>query len=274
MKYKSTFLVPVLAVAIVGGFLLGRHIGVSFSKQWESRDYSITTKDQYQSIIEQNILKLHQEDAIPAYKDMTGFLINGQIIDNPTDWNLALVNKWNEMDAGYEPELVEVSSGHRVDARIADSLKDMIADAKKAGYAIYILSSYRDMEKQIDLYEDEVQKWIWKGYDKTAAEEKAGTVVAFPGTSEHQLGLAVDLVSSEHIALDRDAEKTKGYKWLVANCYKYGFILRYPNETTDITGIIYEPWHFRYVGKKAATYIMEHEITLEEYLSTLSSSRT
>ncbi len=274
MKYKSTFLATVLTVAIAGGFLFGWKIGMAFSGQWGLRDYSITTKDQYQSIIEQNILKLHADDAIPAYKEMDGFLINGQIIDNSEDWNLVLVNKWNELEAGYEPDLVEVSTGHRVDARIADSLKEMIEDAKEAGYAIYILSSYRDMEKQIDLYDEEVEKWIWKGYEKEAAEEKAGTIVAFPGTSEHHLGLAVDLVSSEHVRLDQAAERTKGYKWLVANCQKYGFILRYPNEATDITGIIYEPWHFRYVGKKAATYIMEHEITLEEYLSLLSVSNT
>ncbi len=101
------------------------------------------------------------------------------------------------------------------------------------------------------------------------AEEKAGTVVAVPGTSEHQLGLAVDLVSSEHVQLDEGAEKTEGYKWLVKNCHKYGFILRYPNGATDITGIIYEPWHFRYVGEEAAAEIMEAGITLEEYLEQL-----
>lgn len=274
MKHKSIFLIAVLTASIGGGALLGRHIGMHFSKQWSNRDYSVATRNQYESIIEQNIIKLHAADAIPAYKDMDGYLVNGQIMNNSDDWNLVLVNKWNEMEAGYEPDLVEVSTGHRVDARIADFLKDMIQDAKKAGYAIYILSSYRDMEKQIQLYEDEVEKWIWQGYDKEAAEEKAGTIVAFPGTSEHHLGLAVDLVSSEHVRLDRAAENTKGYKWLVANCHKYGFILRYPNEATDITGIIYEPWHFRYVGKKAATYIMEHEITLEEYLSELSASNT
>lgn len=274
MKHKRIFLAAILTVAILGGCLLGQHIGMKFSRQWASKDYSITTPNQYQSIIEQNIIKLHASDALPAYKDMEGFLINGQIIDESADWNLVLVNKWNELDAGYEPDLVEVSTGHRVDARIADSLKEMIKDAKKAGYAIYILSSYRDMEKQIDLYEEEVEKWIWQGYDKEAAEEKAGTIVAFPGTSEHHLGLAVDLVSSEHVRLDQNAEKTKGYQWLVANCHKYGFILRYPNGATDITGIIYEPWHFRYVGEKAATYIMEHEITLEEYLSELSVSNT
>ena len=83
--------------------------------------------------------------------------------------------------------------------------------------------------------------------------------------------MTVDLVSSEHIKLDQDAEKTKGYQWLVAHCQEYGFILRYPNNASEITGIIYEPWHFRYVGEEAAAIIMEKGITLEEYLSDLSS---
>ena len=152
-----------------------------------------------------------------------------------------------------------------------DSLKAMIADAKEAGYYIYILSSYRTMEKQISLYNAEVKKWLYEGLSQEEAEEKAGTIVAYPGTSEHHLGLAVDLVSSEHVKLDQDAEKTKGYQWLVAHCQEYGFILRYPNNTTDVTGIIYEPWHFRYVGEEAAEEIMEAGITLEEYLGQLAA---
>ena len=184
-------------------------------------------------------------------------------------WNLVLVNKWNEMEEGYVPELAEYAEGHMVDARIEDALRDMIKGAKKAGYAIYLLSAYRDVEKQTELYEAEVAKWKAAGYTQKNAEKQAGTIVAVPGTSEHHLGLAVDLVSSEHVKLDEDAEKTKGYKWLVAHCHEYGFILRYPNGATDITGIIYEPWHFRYVGVEAATEIMEAGITLEEYLEQL-----
>ncbi|MBO5165517.1 MAG: M15 family metallopeptidase, partial [Lachnospiraceae bacterium] len=182
------------------------------------------------------------------------------------DWQLVLVNKWNKMEEGYVPELKELADGHMIDARIADALMEMIRGAKKAGHTIYILSAYRSMEKQISLYEAEVAEWLEAGYSEVKAEEKAGTVVAVPGTSEHQLGLAVDLVSSKHVKLDEDAEKTEGYKWLVNNCHKYGFILRYPNGATDITGIIYEPWHFRYVGEDAAEAIMEAGITLEEYL--------
>lgn len=187
-------------------------------------------------------------------------------VDESEDWRLVLVNKWNKMEEGYVPELKELADGHMIDARIADALMEMIRGAKKAGHTIYILSAYRSMEKQISLYEAEVAEWLDAGYSEVKAEEKAGTVVAVPGTSEHQLGLAVDLVSSKHVKLDEDAEKTEGYKWLVNNCHKYGFILRYPNGATDITGIIYEPWHFRYVGEDAAEAIMEAGITLEEYL--------
>lgn len=186
------------------------------------------------------------------------------------DWELVLVNKWNEMEEGYEPELTELTDGHRIDARIADDLMDMIQGAKKAGHSIYILSAYRDMEKQTSLYEAEVAEWRALGYSPAGAKEKAGTVVAVPGTSEHQLGLAVDLVSSEYVQLDEGAEKTQGYKWLVKHCHEYGFILRYPNGKTDITGIIYEPWHFRYVGKEAAEIIMKEGLTLEEYLEQLN----
>ncbi len=186
-------------------------------------------------------------------------------------WKLVLVNKWNAMDPDYVPELSEVAKGHMVDSRIADSLQEMIQDAGEAGYCIYILSSYRDIDKQTYLYEAEVEEWLALGYSRSGAERKAATVVAYPGTSEHHLGLAVDLVDSTHVALDEGAEQTKGYQWLVEHCQEYGFILRYPNGATEITGIIYEPWHFRYVGEEAAREIMEKNITLEEYLSERNS---
>ena len=90
--------------------------------------------------------------------------------------------------------------------------------------------------------------------------------VALPGTSEHGLGLALDLISNQYSELDEKQAETKEAKWLEENCYKYGFILRYPPEKTAETGIIYEPWHYRYVGQEAAKEIMESGVTLEEYL--------
>ncbi len=221
----------------------------------------------------QNIFGKNQnsadEDALNGANNGVSSMSNTKVTsenDAQEDWKLVLVNKWNEMDPDYVPELKEVAEGHMVDSRIADALTDMIGGAKDAGYYIYILSSYRDMDKQTYLFEAEVEEWLALGYSQSGAERKAATVVASPGTSEHHLGLAVDLVDSTHVALDEGAEKTAGYQWLVKHCHEYGFILRYPNGATEITGIIYEPWHFRYVGKEAAAEIMERGITLEEYL--------
>lgn len=269
MKFKVIILLGMLGVAVIGGSTLGHNLGIAFSEQW-SEQSSANIITQYQTMIEENVLRLEASDSLPVYRDMTGYADDGTLLAQSDDWKLVLVNKWNEMEAGYVPELTEVGGGHMVDSRIADSLNAMIADAKKAGYYIYILSSYRTLAKQVSLYEAEVAEWVYEGLSQEEAEEKAGTIVAYPGTSEHHLGLAVDLVSSEHVKLDQDAEKTKGYQWLAANCHEYGFILRYPNNTTDVTGIIYEPWHFRYVGVEAATEIMEAGITLEEYLSQLA----
>ncbi len=181
-------------------------------------------------------------------------------------WNLCLVNWEHSLPSDFTVELTEVGEGHQVDSRIAQALLDMIAAGKRDGHQIWIASSYRTMQKQTDLYENKVANLKKQGYSETEARKEAGTVVAVPGTSEHQLGLAVDLVSSEYTGLDERQEQTKSYQWLVRHCAEYGFILRYPNGKTDITGIIYEPWHFRYVGKEVAEEIMEAGICLEEYL--------
>ena len=185
-------------------------------------------------------------------------------------WNLKLVNFEHALDETFEPaKLAEVDNGYAADSRIADATKKMIADARsKDNVRIIALSAYRDYDYQMELFENKVQRLQQeKGYSVGKAREEAKTVVAYPGTSEHQLGLALDLVDARHVKLDESQENTAAYKWLYEHCAEYGFIVRYPNEKTDITGIIYEPWHFRYVGVEAATYIMEHNITLEEYLS-------
>ncbi|MBR5583618.1 MAG: M15 family metallopeptidase [Lachnospiraceae bacterium] len=185
-------------------------------------------------------------------------------------WNLTLVNFENELAEDFEPkELAEADNGYVVDARIADAAKKMIADARaKDNVRIIALSGYREYEYQKELFDNKVERLqLEKGYSVTKAREEAATVVAVPGTSEHQLGLALDLVDARHVKLDESQENTAAYKWMYKHCHEYGFIVRYPNGKTDITGIIYEPWHFRYVGVEAATFIMEKGITLEEYLT-------
>ena len=184
----------------------------------------------------------------------------------PEDWNLILVNRTHPIPDDYEVELKNIGSGHQIDARAYDDFRAMIQAAKSEGVYIYVTSSYRDLDKQTDLYNKKVESYVMQGYSYESAKEQAGQVVAVPGTSEHHLGLALDLVSPEYRKLDEKQENTKGFKWLTEHSWEYGFILRYPNGETDITGIIYEPWHFRYVGLEAAKEITESGLTLEEYV--------
>ena len=184
----------------------------------------------------------------------------------PEDWNLILVNSTHPIPEDYQVELKNIGSGHQIDARAYDDFRAMIQAAKSEGVYIYVTSSYRDLDKQTDLYNKKVESYVTQGYSYENAKKQAGQVVAVPGTSEHHLGLALDLVSSEYRRLDEKQENTKGFKWLKEHSWEYGFILRYPNGETDITGIIYEPWHFRYVGLEAAEEITKAGLTLEEYV--------
>lgn len=116
------------------------------------------------------------------------------------------------------------------------------------------------------LFDNQVEKWKNQGCSENEAKIEAGKLVAVPGTSEHQLGLALDIVDISYQLLEEDQQDTPAQKWLLENCWKYGFILRYPKDKMDITKISYEPWHYRYVGKKAAKEIFDSKICLEEYL--------
>lgn len=189
-------------------------------------------------------------------------------------WNMVLVNPWYPISESHEIELKWVSGSHKVDARCADALKQMLKDCEAAGYSPLICSSFRTWEDQTILFERRVNLYISRGYGEAQARVLAAKEVAVPGTSEHQLGLAVDIVSLNYQILDDAQANTPTQKWLMANCHKYGFILRYPKGTTDITGIIYEPWHYRYVGVEAATEIMTRGITFEEYLGKVGAPET
>jgi len=122
------------------------------------------------------------------------------------------------------------------------------------------------MDFQQQIFNQEVSKYMGQNYSQEEAKKKAAQWIAIPGTSEHQTGLALDIVSSSYQLLNKEQENTPEQKWLIENSYKYGFILRYPSDKTNITGIEYEPWHYRYVGKETAKEITERGICLEEYL--------
>lgn len=185
-------------------------------------------------------------------------------------WYLKLVNAKNPMTEADVPEVETEtldSEGYQVDARIMDDLEDMFAAAREAGRSPMICSAFRSWDTQVSLYQNKISRVMSEdGLNEEDAAIKAATVVAKSGTSEHQVGLALDIVSSEYTNLDEGQMETEDQKWLIENSWKYGFILRYPLDKSDITGVIFEPWHYRYVGKKAAKEITEQNLTLEEYL--------
>lgn len=143
----------------------------------------------------------------------------------------------------------------------------MMDDARAAGLQPLICSSYRTWDTQEQLFEQEVQNWLSRGYIREEAEEQASVWVARPGASEHQTGLAVDIVDLSYQVLDQGQEDTPVQRWLMEHCWEYGFVLRYPTDKSGLTGIGYEPWHYRYVGLEAAQEIAEQGLCLEEYLS-------
>lgn len=186
------------------------------------------------------------------------------------DWKLILVNPWHEISKDYEVNLISLGNGHAVDKRCYAELQKMMDDCRAAGLSPLICSSYRSREKQEKLFNNRVKNLIKQGYSLKDATKETEKRIAVPGTSEHHLGLAVDIVDMNYQHLNIEQEGTAVQQWLIQNSWKYGFILRYPTDKKDITGINYEPWHYRYVGKKAAKKIYKQGICFEEYLENLS----
>ena len=137
----------------------------------------------------------------------------------------------------------------------------MFDAARAEGLSLFVREGYRTAEEQQQIMTDKIEKYENQGYKKSEAEKLAEEYVAVCGTSEHQLGLSVD-INADTAKCSSD----KVYEWLEENAYKYGFVKRYPADKTDITGINNEPWHYRYVGEEAAKTMKEENLCLEEYL--------
>lgn len=186
---------------------------------------------------------------------------SSQASGRDTAWYLTLVNKQTPIPQDYEPDLVKVPGGESVDARIYDSLMQMLEDAREGNWGELpsVVSGYRTAKVQQKLYDDKIREYEKEGYSESEAAELAEQWVAVPGYSEHQLGFAVDINGATYDV----------YLWLQENSYKYGFIFRYPGNKTDITGVSEEVWHYRYVGKEAAAEMYEQGLCLEEYLENM-----
>lgn len=184
-----------------------------------------------------------------------------------------LVNDSHPLPQTFQLDLVETRNGQLVHREIKEPLEQMIHDAGMEGHELVICSAYRDYEKQAKLVENSIQKYMNKGYSYTEAYWKAGDYLEMVGRSEHHTGLAVDLVGIGYQALDEGQADTAESKWLHENAHKYGFILRYPENKEEYTGILHESWHFRYVGELAAGFIYENQLCLEEFYALLDGQK-
>lgn len=184
------------------------------------------------------------------------------------DWRLILVNKQHPIPDDYKLKLgsFKTSRGNmKCDRRIISDLEQMIEDAKDDGITLVVCSPYRPSTRQKYLFEKKVKAYIKSGNSYMDSYYLSAQAVNIPGSSEHEIGLALDIISDRYSGLNEGFADTDAGKWLAGHCMEYGFILRYPKGKESITGIEFEPWHFRYVGKEAARYISSNNICLEEF---------
>lgn len=183
-------------------------------------------------------------------------------INNTLPWNMTIINGNTPLSSNYIPETKKYK-GTSVDIRIISQLDSMIEAASEDGVNLNVVSAFRSYETQSSLYRDQVDSVLAlnKGYTLEQAQAEAAKTVSKPGSSEHQLGLAIDFND-----VTENFKDTKEYDWLKANAAKYGFIQRYSAEKSSITGVIDEPWHYRYIGAENAEKISKSGLCLEEYI--------
>lgn len=182
-------------------------------------------------------------------------------------WALTLINKNYPLDKKYSPTLAPVIEGSSVtaDSRISEAYQAMYADALKSGYVLTPYSGYCSYQGQQTIYNNKIQSFIFQGMTEDEAKANAEKRIEPAGCSENGAGLSVDIISAS-----TGFASTDEYKWLTENAFKYGFVLRYPDDKTDVTGMIYQPWHWRYVGIDVAIEMKNNNQCLEEYLGIVS----
>ena len=192
------------------------------------------------------------------------------LLDDP---RMILVNRTHRITEDYLVETKECGSATAINKTLqteaAEAFLSMQAAAAKDGVDVRMQSGYRSVSYQKKLYNDKTQYYRNKGLSEAAAREKAATIVNPPGCSEHNCGLAADLNSPEHTTLDTGFADTAAFRWLCENAEQYGFILRYPKEAESVTGITYEPWHWRYVGPENAALLNRSGLCLEDAVTVL-----
>lgn len=259
-------LTVILCVAVGGvSFLLTRHAAIPSASAASAISMSA------QSIADSTVSSAENTAAPANALGLTADEARAMLAD-PL---MVLVNHTSKMPDDYTFDTKECGSATAVNKTLQTVACDAFLSMQKAaaadGVTVWMQSGYRSVKYQTSLYERKTKYYLDKGYDNATAKEKAAAVVNPPGYSEHNCGLAADLNSPEHTGLDEGFEKTAAFRWLCEHAGDYGFILRYPKDAEDKTEIIYEPWHWRYVGVENAAKINASGLCFEEYIETLQS---
>lgn len=197
--------------------------------------------------------------------------------DEERDWALYVIGNENPLPEDFTVSTKPVAGERELDERCAEYAIAMLDQAYADNVGLYVTSAYRSVQKQAENMQSYINTLISQGYSEEEAEKQAHAEIAMPGCSEHNAGLAMDIVSDDywatHTDLDESFEQLPQFDWLISNSWKYGFVLSYPKGKEDITGFIYEPWHFRFVGLEHAEVIHEvyeetgEFLTVNEYIS-------
>ena len=259
-------LVEIVVILLMANLFVAKHLDKVCKK--EEKVNTVETK---QKVVKagrvQTEVPMQESEETEASKKEKAMKEEAKKLGDSMDKKLRiLVNKDHKVPDDYEVNLVTYKKTQKKVAEIISApLKQMLKDGKKEGLSFQLCSAYRSNKAQQRLVDRDVRKYKRQGLSEKAALEKTYRSVQPAGYSEHVTGLAVDIVSSHNTSLDETQETTDEFQWLKAHCAEYGFILRYPDGKTDITGIIYEPWHFRYVGVEVEKFITENHLTYEEF---------
>ena len=270
-KKSTSYLLPTLLLVVLGlGIQLGLGLARSSRDKTEAAALLSEVREEARHAAENELQRREQLRQV-SLRGSEGIPLRRLEAAAQVDESLLiLVNRDHPLPEDYSPgvEMIWARDGraYSLDRRCAADFLDMMADCAAAGGKPYICSGYRSREEQEKLYAEKVRSLIEEGVSPEEAPEAAALTVAVPGTGEHELGLAADLMDESYPYLDGEQENTPTHRWLMENSWRYGFILRYPNGSTEITGILYEPWHYRYVGRIPAEEIHRMGVTLEEYL--------
>ena len=192
------------------------------------------------------------------------------------DWNLEVVNNWTKIDESIERPLSALPNGLLVDERIIEQYTAMTNAGRIAGHEIIAVSTYRSVELQKTNYNNRIQQYLDEGHSQEEPAKLTEDYIAIPVGSEHHTGLAIDVMDTEWLktgkGLIAEFDTQESQQWLVEHAAEYGFVLRFPKGKEEETGIEYESWHFRYVGKENAAYMKKYDLALEEYIALLKEA--